>query len=452
MKIETIFGPPGTGKTRALVEMAQSLRVPVTFLSFTKAAALEAAGRAEGDVTCSTIHSLAFKQLNLNRQSVVTPRKLAELGAIAGVPFKGTDGAEEKQEGDEYLAVLSYARNRLIPESEAYDHFGRPGTPARFKMLLNAYENWKSTFGYMDFDDMLTQASKIHFPPLPVVMLDEAQDCSPLQWLVFTEICADAKRVIVAGDDDQAIYEWSGADPHAMIRMANSTKTLKQSWRLPNAVYEFAIANALSGIKQRVVKIWDPANRVGLVRRWGDFDDVVIDWKRDTLILCRDNYRLREIQRALHDKKIPYAMATKNSPYENRFARAIRGWTRDGIPLADEQEAMLSLSDAWAQEVIKAKDWAALRKRSWRQHLAIPVHMIDFYEYTDLFLPLNIRLSTIHQAKGSEADVVILDLALTPRVEHGIDLDRDAELRVMYVGLTRARHELHLCGENQLIK
>lgn len=462
MRIETIFGPPGTGKTRTLAEIAAQAREPVLFLSFTKAAAIEANSRTGGDVTCSTIHSLAFRQLGLNRQAVVTPKKLAEFGAVAGIPFKGTDGAEEQEEGDDYMAVLSYARNRVMAESEAYDRFGRPGTPARFRMCLNAYEKWKDTYGYVDFDDMLTQATKQHFPTAPIVILDEAQDCSPLQWLVFEEVCERTKKIYVAGDDDQAIYEWSGADPHAMINMAESTRTLEKSWRLPRHVFDFANREIARHIKKRVKKVWVPAQRDGRVQRWGQFDDVptstLIDnrhgGKGDTLILCRDNYRLRELQKALHEKKLPYAMATSNGPYENRFAKAIRGWVKEGTPTDEEKTAMLAVlaPSPNLQKMITDGAWAELRKHNWRRSLNIPVRALEFYDTADLFVPLNIKLSTIHQAKGSEADTVVLDLAMTPRVEQGVDLDADAELRVWYVGATRAKHELHLCGENILLK
>lgn len=469
MTTTVIFGPPGTGKTRELATIAGRQTGPVLFLSYTKAAALEAAGRVGSHVECSTIHSLAFRILGLSRQSVVTPKKLAEFGEIAGIPFKGTDGVEEEQEGNEYAAVLSYARNRLISEKESYDRFGRPGNPLKFGMFVRSYEDWKQTFGFMDFDDMLTQASKVRFPDCPVVILDEAQDCTPLQWNVFAKVCAGAKDVIIAGDDDQAIYEWNGADPHGMVaameRSGGTNRVLNKSWRVPRSVHALVHQKIIAEMKKRHDKVFQPMTREGIVTRWGDFEQVPdyvvfgqlpgikITEKRDStvLVLCRDNYRLRELQRSLHDRRVPYAMATSNSPYENRYARAIRGWQRDGKPLPEEQEAIAALIIGDGPQLVQAKDWKAIRARDWRTNLNIPAHMLDFYEAANLFAPLNVRLSTIHQAKGSEADVVVLDLAMTPRVEYGVDLDRDAELRVMYVGLTRAKHELHLIGENVLI-
>jgi hypothetical protein len=58
--------------------------------------------------------------------------------------------------------------------------------------------------------------------------------------------------------------------------------------------------------------------------------------------------------------------------------------------------------------------------------------------------PPRVRISTIHGAKGLEADHVYLGMDLTPRTQRGFELDPDAEHRVFYVGATRARERLVL--------
>ncbi len=48
---------------------------------------------------------------------------------------------------------------------------------------------------------------------------------------------------------------------------------------------------------------------------------------------------------------------------------------------------------------------------------------------------------TIHACKGTEADNVLLLTDITQRIrEKGLD---DSERRVLYVGMTRARHNLY---------
>jgi DNA helicase-2/ATP-dependent DNA helicase PcrA len=47
-------------------------------------------------------------------------------------------------------------------------------------------------------------------------VLDEAQDFSDQQWALVESWLPYVDQLVLAGDDDQAIYKWSGANPHGM--------------------------------------------------------------------------------------------------------------------------------------------------------------------------------------------------------------------------------------------
>jgi superfamily I DNA/RNA helicase len=55
-----------------------------------------------------------------------------------------------------------------------------------------------------------------------------------------------------------------------------------------------------------------------------------------------------------------------------------------------------------------------------------------------------IRLSTIHGAKGGEADNVLLISDLTTKFSLDYERDSDSVNRLLYVGVTRARQSLHI--------
>jgi DNA helicase-2/ATP-dependent DNA helicase PcrA len=460
MEVRTIYGPPGCGKTHDLTVLAgqESKKNPVLMLSYTKAAAAEIVSRIEktetAKITGSTLHALAFAELNLTRASVIDNEKLKSFSQATGVLFK--EGLEDdEQEGDQFRSVLSYSKSMMIPVGDAYDQLGRPGTLKRFDNFIVQYDHWKRTYGYLDFDDMLILASRREYTPPPIVMLDEAQDCSPLQWSLFERYTEKAKRVYVAGDDDQAIFEWNGADPHGMIKFSKrygaKARVLDQSHRIPSSVHAFVHDNILNEIGQRVEKEFKARDFEGEINRWGGLLDVdirkVIKKGQSNLLLVRDSYRMRSVEDALQADHILYSIAgDRRSPFENQLSEAVRALQQPDRATESQKAAAIKYAR------IKGRTWDELvQAKRWYHALAIPERLMHVYENVDLFGPIEVRLSTIHQAKGREADNVIADTTLTQRVEESIYYNRDAELRVWYVALTRAKQSLQICGENLLV-
>ena len=90
-------------------------------------------------------------------------------------------------------------------------------------------------------------------PPFDLCFLDEAQDLSPLQWDIAHLIEQKTNRMYCAGDDDQAIYRWAGADVDHFIKLDGPSETLSKSYRIPSVVH--GIAERISNrIKNRYPK------------------------------------------------------------------------------------------------------------------------------------------------------------------------------------------------------
>ena len=62
----------------------------------------------------------------------------------------------------------------------------------------------------------------------------------------------------------------------------------------------------------------------------------------------------------------------------------------------------------------------------------------------DLTAPPRIKLSTIHGAKGGEAENVVLYTDLTAAAEQSMEKDPDSMHRVFYVAVTRTKQNLYL--------
>lgn len=84
--------------------------------------------------------------------------------------------------------------------------------------VLEKAAQWTSQ---VDYDDMLwlPVILKTGFPPIDALYIDEAQDWSPIQHLLVPRLCP-AGRVVVVGDRFQAIYAWRGADADSLPNLA----------------------------------------------------------------------------------------------------------------------------------------------------------------------------------------------------------------------------------------
>lgn len=463
MKTYSIYGPPGCGKTTEILKRIEESKErydpnEISFLSFTKAGAAEALKRLNltRSDKISTIHSLMFKLTECNAASVVDVHKLKLFSSKTGIPFRGTssDTGEQMEVGDQYLHILSKALNKRSSIKDEYHESDRPGNFSEFEYFCESYRDFKKENGYVDFNDMLI---RYLLRPMDhgasVIFIDEAQDLSNLQWMVIQQMMEfkRVKEVHIAGDDDQAIYEWSGANTHGMAEFEdkfNSDRTiLSQSWRVPIAVHKRAMQIA-GTIKNRIDKEYKPRQENGAVRRTSHFDPTKLVPGDDTLILCRNFVTRKEIEDELIRFRIPY----KNEGgmpglFNSRIAHGIRAFIKmqsgETITKA-ELDKIYAVADDRTRRELEAKEFTSVLKRGFLRSLVIPPTLVDFYRDADLSVEPTIKLSTIHSAKGREADHVIIHTGLTSKTLNDMDKNPDAEARVWYVGVTRSREVLDI--------
>ncbi len=90
---------------------------------------------------------------------------------------------------------------------------------------LDLYASWKRERGLLDYVDMIDAALSLLEDPevasdlaekLELVVVDELQDSSPIQLLLFLRLHQIAGRSTWVGDPKQCIFEYAGADPSLM--------------------------------------------------------------------------------------------------------------------------------------------------------------------------------------------------------------------------------------------
>lgn len=449
MKAFCIYGPPGTGKTTELVRLINDTLERnggrgVVFLSHTKVAAREAVARGAcklPDEHAMTLHSLCFKSSNLQRSQVVTRPKLVQFGDEIGMPITGESVESERDltDADFMMAIYDLARNRMQNPQEAYEESDRPGTLEQFKYLVRSYESWKQNTGLIDFVDMLSLGLQVkRLPPYRAFFIDEAQDLSNLQWAVVEKMTSAARLLFVAGDDDQALFSFGGADARGMPKFEEKfnaqRKVLDQSHRIPRSVHVLA-ESVISRVSERVEKVYKPRDEEGEVVRIAAPE--LIDFSAGLTFLYRDRSVRGPIEEHFKTNLIPYHTRVGwPSPLQTKPGRAIMalyGRQQGGPPTNAYDDLLTDLGKrAMSGEKVSAP-WSSL--------VQIPHRSSWYLDNVSLEAPA-VTLSSIHSFKGAEDDHVVLSTGMAARTYMGMNEKPDDEHRCFYVGVTRARHKL----------
>ena len=139
---------------------------------------------------------------------------------------------------DVFMQVIDGAKIRGLT-SESYFNYPDVGNIEgglrKLKYIDKSLIDYKKERNKYDMTDMIVDFNKKHYDLMPdfdVVIVDEAQDLSWLQWKMVERVLTKAKRVYIAGDDDQAIYRWAGARPEFLMNMDGTRTILNKSYRL----------------------------------------------------------------------------------------------------------------------------------------------------------------------------------------------------------------------------
>ena len=157
-----------------------------------------------------------------------------------------------------------------------------------------------SSYKLVDFTDMIEKFNVAELcPKYDVIFVDEAQDLSPIQWKMYDILKKNSKHVILAGDDDQAIYGWAGADVQRFQEEPAKDIVLPQSYRVPQEVQKIA-DKILSLIPddRRIKKTWAPCPETGTINHITSIEDAPL-YSDDWLILGRTNNVLIKLKPCL---------------------------------------------------------------------------------------------------------------------------------------------------------
>jgi superfamily I DNA/RNA helicase len=270
----------GSGKTTTLVEavkrLPQSLRYRTLMLAYNSHIKEELQRRAPEGVTVLTNHALGQRALRQffqpgDPRAWVEKYKYRQLVRYYWSSTLSVDEPTEAQ--DTACELLRFCMVTLTDPSDAdavrlmADRYGVDIDPAMEDTILAALpylRKWgieglptKDRDGktyhpkeHISFDDMIylphqVQDQGCRIPQYQLILVDEAQDLSRAQ--LATVLAARAPgggRIVFVGDENQAIYAFSGADAQSFrnIRTETNARVLPLSicYRCPRRVVEKA--------------------------------------------------------------------------------------------------------------------------------------------------------------------------------------------------------------------
>ena len=462
-----VVGPPGTGKTRRLLNEVQKYvnkGIPLSrigYFAFTRKAAGEARDRflkiktelTKKDIKYfQTLHSLAFNRLGLKEENVMQDLNYKAIGDTCGIQIKYASYETNNWNGifssdSEYLGLINLARVKQISVLEQLDLNEHLSRIERDKLdaIDKEINNYKKIYNLIDFTDMIQKFLDTNdTPEFDVIFVDEAQDLSLIQWSMINKIEKDTGcDVWVAGDDDQAIFGWAGADVDSFINYDAEEIPLTKSERVPSSIQKIAL-DVINRIQDnRIDKKYFPKSELGeIYERYkiSDIDMTTGDW----LILTRTKSILKSVPTYLKKKGLFFNTAQGNSIGKSLY-EDIQYWSQlqKRIPLPDIQvqrikeriKGSMNLSLKWYDAFDNVSDSQITYMR------------LLLLNHEDPTKEARIKVSTIHGAKGGEATNVVLFLNETANTIKGAKKStakQDEEYRVWYVGITRTMKNLYL--------
>jgi superfamily I DNA/RNA helicase len=509
MGIRTVIpGPPGTGKTFRLVNHYLEKEInkyktdpqKIIFISYSNAAINDVSIK-HNLLYISTMHRLGTKELKINTE------KLLLQGKRKWDIFKNQEGHEAYREmsfetkldaagnpqyENNHMRIIQYARAKKIDLERAAFELSLEHGEIDFTYQLNQdLITFKKHSKMIEFHDMIKlfeEKDRMNNPDslisdVEVVFLDEAQDLSPSQFDMFFYIEKNCKRSYIAGDDDQTIYTFQGADPNIFINLEkqNLPKGWKaekdeqiQSHRVPIKIH----AKALKVLDQipaddRLEKPWKPRDTEGEIFEHYYLDNIDFT-EGNWMVLAMTNKFLDEIGE--HFFRIGMRFKRKiNNILTGDVLRSYRTWIRlqkgevvEGKDAKKMYETFLRYKDGHVAHGFSSgdslegieyislnelkKDHGLRAAGSWEQ-FKIGEDTKNYMKALlkrgdDLMDDSKIELSTIHGAKGRECENVVLftDYGTEEQRLFLLEAERNpnAQHRLMFVGITRTKQRLYI--------
>ena len=489
-----IHAGAGSGKTRVLTHRI-AYRIAtgtanadrILAITFTREAAAEmrrrlshlGVARELQSVTVGTFHAIALallrqrlSDLHKPMPAIINNRQQLLANAIGDHPLASRSR--------EILIEIDWAHARLIPPAnyaQTAKRLGRyaPAPHNEIATIYKKYEQLKLQRNVLDLDDLITrvveamkndnayaQAVRWRYRHL---FVDEAQDMNPLQYELFDVIRGQRSDIFVVGDPMQAIYGWNGSDKKLFDDLPDKIRgttvlQLPNNYRCSPQILAAATTVAKYSQHQLKVRAMRPDSEPVVARGFADPETESVGiasmlWSyasrggaepfNSSAVLVRTNIQIQPIVDALVASGIP-VRTTRPAP---ELTSAIS----DAAQCTNRNSLATWATDVFTESSSEIQRWVAEQLQLFLK-LEHP-GSIDGRTFaswmrtnpSDQLKSDGVEILTFHTAKGREWDCVVVagaESGLLPHASAITQEQRDEEIRLTYVALTRASQQLFI--------
>lgn len=288
----------------------------------------------------------------------------------------------------------------------------------------------------------------------PFVLVDEAQDLSRGKLELILRTRAAGGRMLFVGDSRQSIYGFSGADPSAWQNIIART----QATILPLSICYRCPSLHLDEARKIVPHIQGHPDRGAGTLKTIDIENLVGEVQTNDLIICRTTAPLIRTCLQLIAARVPARVMGRD--IGKQMISLSKEAQKLNPNIKEFPAALRAATDAKIEAVSHRKNFESLKSALDDRHDGLlacyegmkPVSYDNFwYSINDLFSDQEavVTLATVHRVKGLERDRVII---LHPEMlgKWGKqEWQREQEVNLKYVALTRAKQTLIFAIEQQ---
>lgn len=503
-----VIAGAGTGKTRAITHrIAYAAAIgtmdpqKVLALTFTAKAAGEMRARLRSlgvpQVAARTTHSAALKQLLYFWPSVFGGRTPDLITTKTGFLTEAINRAglseairvTNRELMRDIASEIEWAKVSQVAPSDYIDEISKrmqkPRVlPEQMVQIYTAYETVKKQELAIDFEDVLLLCAAMLEEEREVrervqdqyryFTIDEYQDISPVQQRLINAWLGKRDDICVVGDPAQTIYSFAGATPvflntftqrfpdAEVIRLSTGYRSTPEITFAANALLRHGamgqelVAQNDHGSKPSVIGYSDETAEVA-----GVLEEITQLLASGTVphevaILARTNSQLKSVERAMMKLNLPFQVRSTERFFDRREVRDFLSEVRKASVIPAEGQGWIDELRTLAQPYLTGEAIDGI---------AALLHLARELDDDDNFTPKTLRgylrevedrvqqnnpptmpvvtLATLHAAKGLEWERVFLIGASDGQLPVS-DASIDEERRLFYVGITRAKADLHI--------